>query len=181
MGKTALGVILATVAMFVWGSVFWLSPLGQMTVEHAPNDAQAQAALTESFPESGAYAVPGDMEASDFADLHRQGPIAMVIVSHGAGREPMAPGIFAAGFVHELLVVILLAILLRMVAPALATYGKRVLFCTMVGLIGAGLIDGAMMIWWYAPTQYALMSLFYNAMAVLLAGLVLSAFIKQTD
>lgn len=180
MGKTILGVFLANVAMFAFGAAFWMSPIGKMAVGTAPDDAAAQAAIASAFPETGAYYVPGNMEASGFADLHTKGPLALVTVNHASGVEPMAPAVFIGGFVHGLVVIVFLAVLLKMGGAGFSSYGKRLGACIAVGLIGAIMINGGAIVWWYSPLEYAALSMVYNTSAITVAGIVLAAFVKPT-
>ena len=180
MGKTILGVLLANVAMFMFGAAFWMSPVGQMAVGTAPDDAAAQQAIAASFPETGAYYVPGDMEAPGFSDLHTKGPLALVTVNHSSGMEPMAPMVFISGFVHGLIVIVFLAILLKMGGAGFASYAKRLGICIMVGLISALMINGGAIVWWYSPLEYALLNMVYNTLAITVAGIFLAAFVKPS-
>ena len=60
MGKNILGVILAALAMFTWGFIYWgASPLPYQSWKHTNDDEAAGQALLEHFPESGTYYLPG--------------------------------------------------------------------------------------------------------------------------
>src|SRR5436309_1824864 len=59
MGRIILGVVLASVAMFFWGFLYWgINPLPYQTWKKAPNDEAVQSALMATLPESGIYHVP---------------------------------------------------------------------------------------------------------------------------
>ena len=179
MGKTIGAVLLATAAMFVFGAVFWMSPLPYNFVESTPLDGSVQQALREHFPRSGTYLVPGlseDMER--IAELHEDGPLATVHVT-AEGRPVMSGSVFLWGFLHELALVAVLAGLLLVARPNLISYGRRMKFFAVIGLF-AGLLPWADVVWWYVPHGFPMIIGVYNFLSVLVVGAVLSAFIKPS-
>ena len=67
MVRTILRVLLAAVAMYFWGFLFWgINPVPYQSWQQADDDA-AQAALRELFPTAGTYYVPG--RAHDEAEM----------------------------------------------------------------------------------------------------------------
>ena len=59
MRRTAGGVALATLAMFLWGMAYWgANPLPYRTWKVPADDDAAQRALREQFPDNGTYLVP---------------------------------------------------------------------------------------------------------------------------
>ena len=177
MGKTILAVLLATAAMFVFGMVFWMSPLPYNYIENTALDGSVQQALREHFPRSGTYFVPG--LAEDMAlieELHEQGPLAMVHVT-AEGRPVMAASIFAWGFLHQLAIVAVLAGLMSLGRPNLISYTRRLKFVAVAGLLAA-LMPLADVVWWYAPPGFPGITAVYNFLSVLVAGAVLAVFIK---
>lgn len=179
MKRLLLASFLAALAVFFWGFVFWgLSPLSGSVMKATADDQAAQAALRETFPESGVYFVPspsGSPEAMDA--LHRAGPVAMIHIQRD-GRPAMDPSVFVWGFVHGWLVCLILGWLLFRAGPALPKYRSRVLFITVAGFAAALFIDYGDTIWWYSDRSWQLLNLAYNTMAWLVAGLVLAALIK---
>lgn len=177
MGKTILAVLLATVAMFVVGTAFWMSPVPYGFIGDTPLDGSVQASLREHFPRSGTYFVPGmGSDHERIAELHEQGPLAMVHVT-AEGRPVMAGSIFLWGFLHQLAIVAVLAGLMTLARPSLISYARRLKFVAVASLLAA-LMPLADVVWWYAPPGFPVVTGVYNFLAVLVAGAVLAAFIK---
>ena len=66
MRKLIAGSLLAAVAMFIFGAVYWSSPVLQAGARDVADDAAAQSILRQAFPETGLYWVPGnDLYAED--------------------------------------------------------------------------------------------------------------------
>ena len=59
MEKLVTGSFLAAVAVFIFGAVYWTSPISSVGIHGAADDRVAQAILGETFPETGVYRVPG--------------------------------------------------------------------------------------------------------------------------
>lgn len=178
MKQLLLGSLLAAVALFIWGAIFWMSPIASSVLGHATDDEAAGRALLESFPESGTYVVPSEKnDESTFTRLHEAGPIATIHVRR-EGAPAMAPQVFVYGFLHGLLTCFLLGLLMRMALPGLPTYGLRVGFATLAGLTAAVFLELGQVIWWLQPWGLHLLNLIWGATAALIAGLVLAYFLR---
>ncbi len=179
-----VGSLLAAVAMFIFGAVYWSSPVVSMGAREVADDAAAQAILKETFPETGIYWIPGmTLYAQDterYNALHEAGPVAMINIVHEPG-PPMAPATFIAGFLHEWVVCFLIGLLLLKVAPALPTYGSRVGFVTLAGVVMAVFVDLGAVIWWRMPLAVQIADGLYNVVAWLLAALVMARFIPENS
>lgn len=73
----------------------------------------------------------------------------------------------------------LLALLLQLAAPALPTYGSRVLLAVVAGLIVASNSDLGATVWWHHSAAFAATSALYNVISFSLAGLVLAKFVHR--
>lgn len=183
MKNLAVGSLLAAVAMFIFGAVYWSSPVMSVGAREVADDAAAQSILRHAFPETGVYWVPGmRLYAEDterYNALHEAGPVAMINIVQDPG-PPMAPSTFVAGFLHEWIVCFLIGLLLLRVAPALPGYGDRVGFVTLAGFVMAVFVDLGAVIWWNMPLALQLVDGLYNVVAWLLAGLVMARFVPET-
>jgi hypothetical protein len=178
MTKLTLGTILATVALFVWGAVFWMNPLPYTYLERTSDDAQAGQALLAHFPRTGTYILPGPHhEEATLKRLHEAGPLAMVHVVK-QGRPLMAGSTFALGFLQELVVVMLIGALLHLARNSLTRYVARVRFVTVAGIAAAVFSDFGAPIWWNHPWPFHLVSAIYAVTGWFVVGLVLAAFIR---
>jgi hypothetical protein len=84
--------------------------------------------------------------------------------------------IMTGGFLLNLVVIALLAATLSLVARP--TYWQRVQLCGVIGLTAALLIDYGQVMWWQISRPWALYNGAYHFTFVLLAGVILGAFVK---
>ncbi len=177
------GILLSTLAMFLWGMVYWgFSPLPYTAWKSSPDDVEAGKALREHFPESGTYYVPAmHHEAATLDRLYEQGPVAFVHLTSRDGRPRNEPSVMIKGLLLILVGVTLLALLLRKAAPALPTYGSRVRLIALTGLAAAVLIDVGDSVWWYIPIAWKVHQALYDFSAWTVAGLVLARFVKPEN
>jgi hypothetical protein len=184
MRQLVSGSFLAAVAMFIFGAVYWTMPLPYSGVQPVGEDAVAAALLSQIFPDTGLYMLPDpDMASADpeaYARMHREGPVVMANVVHGAG-EPMQASAFVVGFLHQFASCFLIGLLLVMVAPALQTLGRRATFAALMGFTAAFFIDMGAVVWWRMPLSFQLYSLLYDTVAWAIAGLVLARFVGPRE
>ena len=175
-----LGSLLAALAMFAWGTVFWMTPLGEATVARTLDPGRAHDTLRDLFPADGAYFFPDFPEGSsqeDWAERHRRGPLGLVLIRH-AGAQPMGPMTFVNGFLHMRITCVLIAWLLGRAAPALGSYQARVGFVLLAGFAATFWGQAGDSIWFYGPWRYHLMGMLYDLVAWTLAGIVLARFAR---
>lgn len=160
---------LAALAVFVWGFLFWgLSADAIGLYRKAPDDAGLGKTLSDTLREDGVYFVPGNMEdTAAWRALHQAGPLAMVHFRR-AGADPMEMGLFLAGFLHSLIVAVLLAVLLGAVGAA---QRWKVLF--WAALTAAVFANLGQPIWFYQSWCYHGLVALYQFVAWLVAGAVL--------
>ena len=177
MLKSALGALLAAIAMFVWGFVYWGSGLVDPFTHMS---AEAEAALGEAVKTNltadGVYVVPDPKNGTEEEWMQRMsaGPFAMINLKAG-GTPPMQTTL-ALGFVHMLVTTILLAALLMYVTPA-ANYLERLKVIATVGFIAAVFAHFGQPIWWHYPWPYALVGAIYDLGAYVISGAVLAYFV----
>lgn len=178
MTKLTLGTIAATIAMFIWGAIFWMSPLPYSVLGRTPDDAAAGKALLEHFPADATYIIPGMYNPEDkLSALHRSGPLATVHLRR-EGSEVMQPVVLAQGFLQELVTVLLMGALLTFAGSSLPGYVSRVRFLTVAGVAVAVFTDLGAPIWWRQPWPFHLVTAVYTVTAWFVAALVLAAVIR---
>ncbi|HEX4954218.1 MAG TPA: hypothetical protein VF017_12580 [Thermoanaerobaculia bacterium] len=174
--RTVLVCLLAALAMFLWGFVFWTLPHPLEAFSTGLDNEKVQTALRDLIPADGAYAVPEFSEGSSMDSWmaqHRQGPIATLLVRKG-GAEPGAPTVFLFGYLHMFATCLLIAWLLGKCGASLATFGAKVGLVAMAGFAGSFWIHVSAPIWMLQPWHYHLASVFYDVVAWVLAGLILA-------
>ena len=175
-----LGSLLAAVALFVWGFLFWGMPIVQ-PIDSGVDGAKAQAALKELLTHDGVYVVPeppGQEMTEGWKAMHRQGPIATIFY-RTRGMEPMAPTVFVLGFVHNLVTCLLIGLLLGKAIPALPSYGARVGFVVLAGVAATVWGHAGDPIWMAHPWRFHLLAMGYDFVAWTLAGAILGKFVRS--
>jgi hypothetical protein len=177
--RLALGIGLATIALYLWGMLYWgVNPLPYRTWRQTTDDAGVRQALLQYFPVAGTYFVPGlHHDDATLNQLFAEGPIVFVHHTSREGRPLHDTGIMVKGFVLDFVVVVLIALLLEFAAPALGTYGQRIKLVAIAGLTATILVDGGDIVWWYLPWDWKLQQAIYTFGAWLVSGLVLARFV----
>lgn len=173
-----LGVIVGSVALFVWGFLFWgFSPYPQTILQEMPNRDAVANVLRENVPESGAYLIPGwgDPTDDEFVQRHEAGPIATVLY-HAEGAPPMAPAVFIKGYLHMLASTFLLALILA--TAGRRTYFGRFMLAFWIGLFVAIWAELGDVVWFYYPIRYACLNQTYHVTSMILLGAILAFFIR---
>lgn len=178
MKNYVLAPALAALAMFVFGAIFWMSPLPYSALTPANDDRAAAAALGSVFSTTGTYVVPGPhLDHETMSSLYKAGPSAIVQFVR-EGHDEMEPAVFVKGYLHYFVVALLLSMLLHRSAGSFQRYSCSVKFSAFVGLTGGVLLTGSDPIWWHHPWCWHLMGLLYCVLAFVVAGLVLGRFVK---
>jgi hypothetical protein len=178
MKKYLVGPALTALAMFVFGAIFWMSPLPYTVLTPADNDRAALAVLGSVFPTTGTYVLPGpNLDTATATALYEAGPSAIVQFVR-EGHPMMEPTVLLKGYLHTFVVAFLLTILLNRLSTSLKCYWCTVRLCTFIGLIGGVLLCCSDPIWWHHAWGWHLMGLLYCVLVFAVAGLVLGKFVK---
>ena len=92
MKRIVPGILLATIAAYFLGFLYWgLNPLPYSVWKRTNDDQAAQQALREHFPESGTYYLPGMYNDEEtLSRLSEAGPVGFVHISL-EGRPVVQP------------------------------------------------------------------------------------------
>jgi hypothetical protein len=173
-----LAVVLATLAIFLWGAAFWMNPLPNRLLRETGADEAFQDLMREKMPESGLYMLPSShLEKAEMTRLSSRGPLAMIFY-HKGGITGMNISSLIISVLHDLFSVVFLALLMSMVRGSLATYRSRVLFAGLAGFAMAFFSDLTGAVWFFHPWGWALTVLCYDVTIWIVAGLVLGAYIR---
>ncbi len=186
-GRILLSALLAAVAIIVWGFVYWAAlPFGASSLSTMPNEDAVRSTLSQNLTASGAYYFPGmDPNAADkaaaeksYREKHVAGPVGILMYKKDGG-EPMAPAVIVTGFIHAFISAVLMGVLLAMALPALPMYGQRVLFVFVGGVFAAYAVDSGYYNWWNFPIGFTLANGIYEAVAWLIAGLIMARILAE--
>lgn len=126
MLRPILCIAIAAVVLYAWGFLVWaVIPYPAVVWKKPVNEQAARKALKEQFPERGTYVVPAfDHDQAAKETLFKEGPVAMVHMTHPAGRPLADPAIMGGGFVLNLVGLVLIAIILRRVGDPRTAQGE---------------------------------------------------------
>jgi hypothetical protein len=170
--KKALRILLAGVAIYCWGFVFWgLSPLPYQAWLQADDDA-AQPALRELFPKAGTYYIPGRAHSeAEMASLFERGPIAMVHMADVDGRPMMDPSIMAIGFG---LCIFTAALIALVVARFSGPYAERMKGVVVLAFAASFAVHLGDVVWWSVSLDWKVWSMIYDFAGWAIAGAILA-------
>ena len=170
--RLAIGIVVTAVVLFLFGFLFWaVNPLPAATWNVAPDPQAAEAAVVLQFPESGVYSVAPETGTTP------PGVRAMVYVDHDVPENPMDPVTMLYGFIHYLLVGVVLVLVLDR-RGALGAHVKR---ATVVGLAAVVVIEGSDLIWWLYPVGWKLWIAVYHVLVFVIGATVLSKFLAPAE
>ena len=181
MKRLLIGSVLASLAVFLWGWMFWNGPLTSAVYTEILDQDTVANDLLAQLRSTGVYFLPYDPhDWQDTMERQRRGPVATIHFRR-EGVEPQSPGILVRGFLHVLISVVILAFALRMAASALPRYADRMRFTALLALAAAVFANLDQPIWWHQTWGFHLVNAFYDFSAWLIAGLFLAAFIQPAE
>lgn len=176
--RVVLGVVLATLAFWMWGFLYWVvNPLPYQSLTPVADEAAAGDALRRHFPDEGTYLLPQPFDGDELAERFEAGPIAFVHMTSVGGRPQMEPLGLVAGFVLDLVLVLVIAWLMGRLIGCLPTYGSRIVLCLAIGLVVVLFANVGNVVYWYLPVGWQLHMALYYLTSMLVVGLVLGRFI----
>jgi len=177
MKRFLIGSFAAAVVLFIFGAAFWTCPIPYAYVEKPSSNNEALGSvLRDHLPNDGLYLVPGISEnPADSIERYRKGPVATIHYRR-EGVEPRSSSVLILGFFHGWVTTALLAALLRL-AP-LPRFGQRLMVVTLAGLAAANYMKLGDGIYWFQPWPWLVLNASFDAVAMLITGLVLAAIVK---
>ena len=177
MVKSALGALLAAIAIFMWGFLYWGTGLAD-PFTHMTGEAETAIgdALKTNLAGDGVYFVPDAKVGTEaeWAQRMAAGPVAMINFRSG-GTAPMTTTM-ALGFLHMLVTTLLLAALLHYIVPA-ATFAARFQLVVAIGVIATVFAHLGQPIWWHWPWTHAIIGAIYDLGAYVIAAAILAYFV----
>ncbi len=191
--KIVIGAVLAGLAMFIWSAIaHMLLPIGEMGIKTMQNEDAVIAAMKANIKEDGFYFIPGEgMAASKtlpkeeqqaamdaWAKKYEAGPRA-VLVYHPTGEKLFMPRYFIVEFLSDVVVALIAAIALGLAVDKLRSFGGRVVFVTMLGLLGWVAVDVSYWNWYGFPPAYEIGQFLDQVIGMAFAGLVLAFVMRR--
>lgn len=183
--------MLGGVAMFIWSFIAHMAlPLGKVGVGEIPNEAAVLAGIQPSMGDKpGLYHFPGlglppgatrqqRREAmKQMGERYTSSPSGLLMY-HPPGRTLNIARLLGIEFATELLESILVVFLLAQ--TRLATFGARVGFVTVAGILAAIATNVSYWNWYGFPCAYTAAYMFITVVGFFCAGLVAAFILRKT-
>jgi hypothetical protein len=170
MIRTLAGAVAGAVAMFIIGFIFFATPLQRIVVDRL-DDAQAaavQQSLNANVQRTGTYYVPSP-ETPQQSVMYGQGGVATVHYN-SSGFAADATSSIVGGFLHMLLVSLLLAAGLYVLAQHVSDFRQQ------VKVLGFGAVAAILFtrlgdpVWAHHAWDYAIYAFLADSIALIAAG-----------
>jgi hypothetical protein len=182
--------VLGAIVMFIWASLaHTVLPLGQAGIQEMPNEAAVLTAMRASMGDNhGFYFFPGmgvPANASrdqQHAAMEKYGeklaanPSGFVIY-HPPGMKALTPGQLTTEFLTELVQALLVVWLLAQ--TRLTSFGGRVAFVTVAGVMAAITTNIPYWNWYGFPVNYTMAYMSIQVVGYLLVGIVAALIIGR--
>ena len=190
MKRILLAGLLGGIAMFIWTSIAHMAlPLGEAGIREIPNEAAVLSAMQSNIAEAGLFFFPGfglgpnpSREAQHEAMKHMDEKLAQhpsgIMMYHPAGSRPFVMARYLSiEFVTEVLEAFLVVYLLSL--TRLTTFGARVAFVTVAGVLAAIATNISYWNWYGFPAVYTSAYMFIQVVGFLCIGLVAAWVLKK--
>lgn len=188
--RILLAGVLGGIAMFIWSAIaHMLLPLGEIGIREMPNETAVMTAMHTNIGEApGLYIFPGlglgpnaTREEKHEAMKHAgerllQNPSG-ILMYHPAGRQMAMGRWLTVEFITELIEAILAVALLAQ--TRLITFGGRVGFVFVAGILAAIATNVSYWNWYGFPTNYTLSYMVIQIVGFLCAGIVAALVLKK--
>jgi hypothetical protein len=187
--RILLAGILGGIAMFVWASLaHMVLPLGQTGIKEIPNELSFLSAVHSSLGEkSGLYMFPGmelgpnpTREQQHAAVEHYGEKLAAnpsgLLVYHPPGAKALTPGQLVTEFLTEVVEALIVVFLLAQ--TRLTTFGSRVGFVTLAGVLAAITTNISYWNWYGFPGSYTTAYMTIEIVGYLVVGIVAALIMK---
>ncbi|HEV2748710.1 MAG TPA: hypothetical protein VGW34_15620 [Allosphingosinicella sp.] len=173
IGRALIGAVAAAVAMFIIGFIFFATPLYKIGARTA-DDAQAaavQQSLAANLPRTGTYFIPS-ADTPEQAGMYSRGPVATVHYN-SSGFSHSDPGVMIGGFIHMLIVALLIAVGLYTLSRYLPSFAERAKLL-ILGVLGATIFMRlGEPIWYHHDWAHAIYLLVADSVSLIVAGLII--------
>jgi hypothetical protein len=187
MKSLVLGTILGGLVAFVWSSVSWeLLSWHEKPILSFQNDEAVSAVIKSHTANSGVYLLPGGPSIEGLSSEQKKAAQATLMEKMKKGPVMFAAvqrdgfGSYSWGLVIQLLSLMTAAFLLTwlLLQTRGLSYGRRVLFVSIVGLTSSVIVDLPNWNWWGFSGPFTAVAVADNILTWFLAGLVIAKVAK---
>jgi hypothetical protein len=189
--RVLLAGILGGIAMFVWASLAHIVlPLGQTGIQEIPNEGSVLTAMQSSLgAKSGFYMFPGmalgpnpTREQQRFAMEHYGEKLAAnpsgLLVYHPPGAKALRPGQLITEFLTEVIEALIVVFLLAQ--TRLTSFGSRVGFVTLAGVLAAITTNISYWNWYGFPGSYTAAYMSIEIVGYVIIGMVAALILRNS-
>jgi hypothetical protein len=181
--RILLAGVLAGLAMYMWTFVaHMVLPMGTVGIREIPNESAVLNGINSSigttdglymFPGMGLGPNPSMKQMRDAMPAYEQKLKTMpsgIMIYHPPGRPSMTGGQLGTEFVNEMIEAMLAVFLLSL--TRLGSYGKRVAFMAIIGLVASMPTNVSYWNWYGFPGNYTVSYMAIQIIGFAVAGLV---------
>ena len=174
MARVILGAIVAALAMFVIGFLFFATPLAKIGLASVDNvqAAAVQQALAANLPRTGTYAVPGT-DTPEQTVMYGQGPIATVHYNI-QGFAPVDSGSLIGGLVLNFIVALLIGTALIGIDRRVPDFGTRARVVVLFAVAGAAYAHLGEPLYYHHDWGHFIYLFVADALALAVGGLIIA-------
>ena len=174
MPRMLIGAVVAAMAMFIIGFIFFATPLSAIGYSSADLTQQAtvQQALAANLPHTGTYSIPSPSDAAT-TNLYSKGPIA-TIHYNSLGYGVSEPDVLIAGFIHEFVVALLMGFALLGIASSVTDFAVRARVVILFSLAGTIFIHLGEPIWYHHDWRHFIYLMVGDTAMLVGGGLVIA-------
>jgi hypothetical protein len=181
MGRMIIGAVVAAVAMFFIGFIFF-GPLGlnHIATGSLP-DAQAaaiQQSLSANLPNPGTFVVPSPESSPAQTVMYGQGPIA-TIHYNTAGFAAMDTKALGIGFLFDFLIALLIGAALLGIEGRVPDLGSKARVAMIIAVAGAAFTHLSEPIYYHHDWPHFVYAFVADGLMLAAAGLILAWFLTR--
>lgn len=185
--KILLAGIAGGVVLFIWGAVSHMAlGVGESGMKVMQNENAVIAAMKENINAPGLYLFPGgvpgnDMTAEQQAEFMRKwehGPSGF-LVYHPNGMPGMSTKTLLIELASNIAAALIAAFLLSQALSSLPSFGSRVFFVALIGVVPFLAISVSYWNWYGFPAGFTFGELIEQGIGFALAGFAMAAIIKR--
>jgi hypothetical protein len=182
MNRVLLAGLVGGVVLFAWLSLAHVVlPLGETGISEIPNEASVLQSMKAAMSKDGFYFFPGfglpegatvDQQKAAmpaWEERYRSGPHG-ILIYHPGGDKPMSARQLATEFLTNIVQAVLVMLLLSW--ARIASFGRRLLFAAVSGLLASISTNVSYWNWYGFPTSYTLAAMFTMALGFLFVAMV---------
>ena len=179
MPRVIIGSVVAAVAMFIIGFLFFATPLAKLGMASL-DDRQAaavQQAMAANLPRTGTYSIPG-MDTQAQTNMFSRGPIATVHYNV-RGFAATDTTSLAMGFVLNFLVSLLIGTALIGIDRRVPDFGSRARVAVIIALAATAFTHLGEPIYWHHDWGHFIYLFIADGAALAAAGIVVAWFLPK--